>query len=171
HIAAGTLQAVNSILIIVLASVFAALWLALGRRGQDPPATVKFALGLILLGLGFLVMYFAGLHVLRGEQVAPTWLIVTYLLHTAGELCLSPVGLSYMSKLAPQRFVGQVMGIWFLSLALGNIFAGQLAGQYDPTRLETVPDLFLRIFWYGLAGGLAIWALTPLVRRWVAGVR
>lgn len=171
HIAAGTLQAINPLFIIIFAPVFAAIWLALGRRGLDPPATVKFALGLLFLGLGFLVMYFAAQHVLAGQKVLPTWLIATYLLHTAAELCLSPVGLSYMSKLAPQRFVGQVMGIWFLSLALGNTFGGQLAGTYDPSHLATLPDLFLRIFLYGLGGALVILALTPLARRWMAGVR
>ncbi|MBV9620639.1 MAG: peptide MFS transporter, partial [Gammaproteobacteria bacterium] len=144
HIAAGTLQAVNPFFIIVFAPLFAGLWLALGRRGLDLPATGKFALGLIFLGLGFLVMYFACQPVLHGQKVLPTWLLATYLLHTAAELCLSPVGLSYMSKLAPPRFVGQVMGIWFLSLALGNNFAGQLAGEYDPSHLETLPGLFLR---------------------------
>ena len=76
-------------------------------------------------------MYFAAQHVLTGVMVLPTWLIATYLLHTCGELCLSPVGLSCMSKLAPPRFVGQAMGMWFLSLALGSNLAGQLTGSYD----------------------------------------
>ena len=132
---------------------------------------MKFSLGLVFLGLGFLVMYFASGFVLKGQMVLPTWLILTYLLHTFGELCLSPVGLSYMSKLAPARFVGQVMGLWFLSIALGGNLAGQLSGQYDSSHLGSLPGLFLHIFWYGVIGGLVMLVLTPFVRRLMAGVR
>jgi len=167
----GVLQAVNPFFVITLAGVFAALWIALGKRGRDPLASAKFGVALILLGLGFLVMYFAAQHVLAGLMVLPTWLVVTYFLHTCGELCLSPVGLSYMSKLAPPRFVGQAMGVWFLSLALGGNLAGQLTGQYDANNLESLPTLFLRIFWYGVIAGVLMLLLTPLVRRLMAGVR
>ena len=168
---AGVLQAVNPFFIIVFAPVFAALWIALGKRGRDFNAAAKFGAGLILLGLGFMVMYFASQHVLAGEIVLPTWLVLTYLLHTFAELCLSPVGLSYMSKLAPPRFVGQVMGMWFLSMALGSNFAGQLSGQYDASHLESLPGLFLKIFWYGVIGGAVMLLLTPFVKRMMAGVR
>jgi proton-dependent oligopeptide transporter, POT family len=167
----GVLQAVNPFFVITLAPVLAALWIALGRRGLDLPATVKFGLGLIFLGLGFLVMYFASLHVLAGEMVLPTWLVATYLLHSLGELCLSPVGLSYMSKLAPQRFVGQVMGMWFLSMALGSNIAGQLSGTYDSSHLESLPALFMRVFWYGAIVGVVMLLLTPWTRRLMAGVK
>jgi POT family proton-dependent oligopeptide transporter len=168
---AGMLQAVNPFFVISLAPVLAWLWIALGKRGLDLPAPVKFAIGLFCLGLGFLVMYFASLHVLAGELVLPVWLLATYLLHTIGELCLSPVGLSYMSKLAPPRFVGQVMGLWFLSLALGGNLAGQLSGQYDSSHLESLPGLFRQVFWYGLIGGLVMLALTPPIRRLMGGVK
>jgi proton-dependent oligopeptide transporter, POT family len=171
NIPSGVLQAVNPFFVITLAPVLAGIWIALGRRGLDLPATVKFGLGLIFLGLGFLVMYFASLHVLRGEMVLPTWLCATYLLHSLGELCLSPVGLSYMSKLAPQRFVGQVMGMWFLSMALGSNIAGQLSGTYDSSHLESLPALFLRVFWYGVIVGVVMLALTPWTRRLMAGVK
>jgi proton-dependent oligopeptide transporter, POT family len=167
---AGVLQAVNPFFVITLAGVFAALWIALGKRGRDPLASAKFGLALMLLGVGFLVMYFAAQHVLAGQLVLPTWLVLTYFLHTCGELCLSPVGLSYMSKLAPPRFVGQAMGVWFLSLALGGNLAGQLTGQYDASHLESLPALFLRIFWYGLIAGVAMLLLTPFVKRMMAGV-
>jgi proton-dependent oligopeptide transporter, POT family len=167
----GVLQAVNPFFVITLAPVLAALWLALGRRGIDLPASVKFGLGLIFLGLGFLVMYFASLHVLAGQMVLPTWLVCTYLLHSLGELCLSPVGLSYMSKLAPPRFVGQVMGMWFLSMALGSNIAGQLSGTYDSSHLESLPALFMRVFWYGMLVGVVMLALTPWIRRLMAGVK
>jgi len=167
---AGILQAVSPLLVILLAPTFAWVWVALGRRGLDPPAPAKFALGLIFMGSGFLVMYFAARHVLAGEQVAPTWLVCTYLLHTLGELCLYPVGLSYMSKLAPPRFAGQVMGLWFVSLALGDNLAGQLSGQYDSNHLESLPGLFSQVFWYGLLGGALMLLLTPWIRRRMAGV-
>jgi proton-dependent oligopeptide transporter, POT family len=168
---AGVLQAVNPLFVISLAPVFAWVWITLGRRGLDLPAATKFGLGLISLGLGFLVMYFAARHVLAGEMVLPTWLVATYLLHTIGELCLSPVGLSYMSKLAPPRFVGQVMGLWFLSLALGGNLAGQLSGRYDSSHLESLPGLFRQVFWYGVIGGAVMLLLTPWIRRLMAGVK
>jgi POT family proton-dependent oligopeptide transporter len=126
---AGVLQAVNPTFVIVFAGVFAALWIALGKRGRDLTPSAKFGLALIFLGLGFLVMYFAAQRVLGGRLVLPIWLVLTYFLHTCGELCISPVGLSTMSKLAPSRFVGQAMGVWFLSLALGGNLAGQLTGH------------------------------------------
>jgi len=167
----GMLQAMNSLFVIILAGAFAALWLALGRRGRDPPSVAKFGVALLLLGLGFLVMYVAAQRVLAGHLVLSTWLIATYFLHVCGEMCLSPVGLSNMSKLVPPRFVGQAMGMWFLSLALGGNLAGQLTGQYDASHLESLPALFLRIFWYGLIAGAVMLALTPLARRLTSGVQ
>ena len=168
---AGVLQAVNPLFVITLAGVFAAVWLALGRRGRDLSAAAKFSLGLLFLGAGFLVMYFAAQRVLAGTLVLPTWLVCTYFLHTCGELCLSPVGLSYMSKLVPPRFVGQAMGMWFLSLALGGNLAGQLSGTYDTSHLESLPGLFLSIFWYGLIASVVMLLLTPVLKRLMAGVK
>jgi POT family proton-dependent oligopeptide transporter len=167
---AGVLLAVNPFFVITLAGAFAALWLALGKRGRDPLASAKFGVALIFLGLGFLVMYFAAQHVLAGQLVLPTWLVLTYFLNTCGELCLSPVGLSYMSKLAPPRFVGQAMGLWFLSLALGGNLAGVLTGQYDASHLESLPGLFMKIFWYGVIVGAVMLLLTPVVKKLMAGV-
>ncbi|MBV8341605.1 MAG: MFS transporter, partial [Gammaproteobacteria bacterium] len=97
--------------------------------------------------------------------------LLTYFLHECGDLCLSPVGLSSMTKLAPRRFVGQVMGLWFLAVALGNNLAGQLSGQYDATRLQSLPELFLRIFWWSLIAAAVMLILTPTVRRLMGGVR
>jgi POT family proton-dependent oligopeptide transporter len=167
----GILQSVDAMFVVVLAGVFAALWLALGKRDRDPPASAKFGVALLLLGLGFLVMYFAAQRVLAGHRVLSTWLIGTYFLHVCGEMCLSPVGLSNMSKLVPPRFVGQAMGMWFLSLALGGNLAGQLTGEYDASHLESLPALFLKIFWYGVIAGVVMLALTPPVKRLLAGVR
>jgi len=161
----GVLQGANSLFVIILAGVFAALWLALGRRDRDPPAAAKFSVALLLLGTGFLVMYFAAQRVRAGHLVLSSWLIGAYFLHVCGEMCLSPVGLSNMSKLVPPRFVGQAMGMWFLSLALGGFLAGQLTGQYDANHLESLPALFLEIFWYGVIAGVAMLLLTPLTKR------
>ena len=168
---AGVLQAVNPLMIIVFAPVMAAVWLALGRRNRDLSSPAKFGLGLLLMGAGFLVMYAASQYVLAGQMVLPTWLIVTYLLHTWGELCLSPVGLSSMTKLVPTRFVGQVLGVWFMATALGTNLAGQLSGDYDASRLESLPALFMKIFWWGAVGGGVMLLLTPLLKRLMPGVR
>jgi proton-dependent oligopeptide transporter, POT family len=171
EIPAGVLQGVNPALIIIFAPVLAALWLSLGRRNRDFSAPFKFALGLLFMGAGFLVMYIAALHVISGVKVLPTWLVLTYFLHTLGELCLSPVGLSSMTKLAPPRFVGQVMGLWFLSMALGGNLAGQLSGEYDSSNLLSLPGLFLKIFWWGVIGGGVMLLLTPLLKRLTGAVR
>jgi proton-dependent oligopeptide transporter, POT family len=171
EVPAGVLQAVNPILIIVFAPVLAAIWLALGKRNRDLSAPAKFGAGLILLGLGFLVMYVAAGFVLTGQKVAMIWLVATYLLHTWGELCLSPVGLSSMTKLVPTRFVGQVLGVWFMATALGTNLAGQLSGDYDAGRLESLPALFLKIFWWGAVGGGLMLLLTPWLKRLMPGVK
>jgi POT family proton-dependent oligopeptide transporter len=126
---AGWYQSLNPFFIIALAPVYAAMWVALARRYLEPSVPAKFALGLILMGFGFLTMHFAAGVALSGVQAAPMWLISTFLLHTLGELCLSPVGMSATTKLAPKRFKSQMMGIWFLGSALGNLIAGLLAGD------------------------------------------
>jgi POT family proton-dependent oligopeptide transporter len=137
----------------------------LGKRNLDPSAPAKFALGLILMGVGFAVMVAASRYVIAGHTVLPTWLVLTYLLHTFGELCLSPVGLSSMTKLAPARFVGQVMGVWFLATAIGNNLAGQFSGEIDPNNLATMPALYTRLFWWGALSGAVLLALTPWIKK------
>lgn len=168
---AGVLQAVNPAFIIIFAPVFAAIWVTLGKRNLDPSAPAKFALGLMLMGVGFLVMFLAARYVVAGEQVLPTWLMLTYLFHTFGELCLSPVGLSSMTKLAPARFVGQVMGVWFLATAVGNNLAGQFAGEIDPNNLPGMPGEFLDLFWWGFIPGVVLLALTPFIKKLMVGVK
>jgi POT family proton-dependent oligopeptide transporter len=169
EIAPGVLQAVNPLFIILFAPVFAALWVNLGRRNLDPSAPAKFAAGLILMGVGFMVMFLAARYVVMGEKVMPTWLILTYLFHTFGELCLSPVGLSSMTKLAPARFVGQVMGLWFLATAVGNNLAGQFSGEID--SIEAMPGQFLYLFWWGVLAGAVLLALTPFIKKMMPGVK
>ena len=168
---AGVLQGVNPAFIIIFAPVFAAIWVQLGKRNMDPSAPFKFALGLILMGVGFLVMFMAARYVVMGEKVLPTWLMLTYLLHTFGELCLSPVGLSSMTKLAPARFVGQVMGLWFLATAIGNNLAGQFAGEIDPNNLPGMPGQFLYLFWWGAISGVVLLAMTPFIKKMMGGVK
>ena len=167
QIPAGMLQGVSSIVIIAFAPLFSALWLGLSRRGKDPATPVKFAAGLALMGLGFLVMYVASTYVVADPRtkMLPTWLVVSYTVQMWGDLCIAPVGLSSITKLAPPRFVGQVMGMWFLSLALGNNLAGLLATEYDASNLASLPALFLKIFLWGAIGAAALLLLTPWLKR------
>ena len=143
-IPASWFQSVNPVFIIVFAPIFGWLWLALGTR--NPSLPIKFGLGLILLGAGFLVMAWASLFVVGGALVSPGWLVLTYFLHTSGELCLSPIGLSATTKLSPKPLVGQMMGIWFMGAALGNVVAGLVAGQMDPGAMTENPELLVNLF-------------------------
>jgi proton-dependent oligopeptide transporter, POT family len=138
-------QSVNSLFIILFSPVFAALWLGLAKKNLELSSPAKFALGLALAGLGFQLMVFAANKVVAGGGsvlVSPWWLIFSYLFQTWGELCLSPVGLSSMTKLAPRRYVGQMMGIWFLAASVGNLVAGLVGGHVDPSKLEQTPAVF-----------------------------
>ncbi len=154
EIPAGWFQSINATCILIFSPFLAALWVNLAKRNLNPSIPLKFALGLIQLGLGFLVMVLAAKLVVSGETVLPTWLALTYMLHTMGELCLSPVGLSAISKLAPKRFASQMMGIWFLGFSLGNLLAGLLAGRFDPNQIEQMPGLYMQIASMSLAAGL-----------------
>lgn len=164
EIPASWFQSLNPFYIVVLAPVFAAVWVKLARRQLDPSMPGKFAIGLLILGLGFLVMVVAAKIVVAGNQAAPYWLILTYLLHTMGELCLSPVGLSSVTKLAPKRFVGQMMGIWFLATSLGNLLAGLMAGRFNPEALNEMPGLFMQIVITVTVAGLLLLAFTKLIK-------
>jgi POT family proton-dependent oligopeptide transporter len=166
---AGILQGTTAVYTILLAPAFAALWTHLGSRGRDLSPPTKFATGLGLLSLGVLVMVIASRAVASGQKVTPTWLLVTYLLQECGDLCLSPVGLSSMTKLAPPRYVSQIMGVWCLALALGNNLAGQLSTQYDSTHLQSLPSLFLEIFWWSLGATLVMYCLAPRLKRLMQG--
>ncbi|HEU5218196.1 MAG TPA: peptide MFS transporter [Gemmatimonadales bacterium] len=134
---ASWLQSVNSLFIILLAPVAGWIWYKLGPR--DPSSPAKFSLGLFFLGAGFGVMILAAMAAANGQKVSPLFLVVTYLFHTIGELCLSPVGLSAMTRLAPARVVGLMMGVWFLATSVGNKIAGTAAGLYESF---TLPKLF-----------------------------
>ncbi len=158
-------QSLNAIFIVVFAPAFAWTWIALARRRLDPSVPAKFAIGVMLMGSGFLVMAVAATIVASGSKVLPWWLIFTYLLHTFGELCLSPVGLSFFTKLSPQRFVGQMMGMFFLSISLGNLAAGIVAGEFDAEHVAAMPGQYLHIVYFALGlGGLLLLASRSVKR-------
>jgi POT family proton-dependent oligopeptide transporter len=160
-------QSVNSIFLVSLAPVLTMLWLGLGSREPSSPA--KFAYGLLFVGLGFLVIAGAAFISLRagGARVSPLWLIAVYLCHTIGELCLSPVGLSTVTKLAPQRLVGSMMGVWFLSISLGNFIGGRVAGLFETFPL---PQLFGAVFLTTAFSALVLALLSKPIRRLMSGV-
>jgi POT family proton-dependent oligopeptide transporter len=132
---------------------------------------MKFGLGLILLGSGFLVMAGAAVFVARGQKVWPTWLITTYLLHTFGELCVSPVGLSSVTKLAPRQLVGQMMGAWFLASSFGNLIAGRIAGEFDPNALNQMPGRFLQMVILPVSVGAVLILLARPIKKLMAGAK
>jgi proton-dependent oligopeptide transporter, POT family len=156
-------QSVNALCIILFAPVFAAIWVGSARRGWDLSSPAKFALGLAFAGIGFLIMIYAANVVVAGGgiRVAPWWLVASYFFQSIGELCLSPVGLSSMTKLSPRKFVGQMMGVWFLASALGNLIGGLVGGHVDPEKLELMPTLFTRttVALFGAAIILALLAI------------
>lgn len=168
---AGWFQSFNAVFIIVFAPVFASAWVGLARRHLEPSIPAKFALGLMILGSGFLVMFFAAKLVAGGGSAAPTWLVTTYLLHTFGELCLSPVGLSSVTKLAPKRFVGQMMGIWFLAASLGNLIAGLLAGEFKADAVDQMPGLYLQIVLTTVGAGLLLLVFAKPIHKLTHGVK
>jgi len=131
---------------------------------------VKFGLGLLLLALGFLVMIGAAKVVASGHQALPFWLATTFLIHTFGELCISPVGLSSVTKLAPRKLAGQMVGIWFLATSLGNLIAGKIAGDFDVDHLQSWPALYLHIALMPAAVGVLLILLAKPVRKWMEGV-
>jgi proton-dependent oligopeptide transporter, POT family len=153
-------QALPPLFVILFAPVFAALWLRLGHRNPSSPA--KFAVGLLLLGIGFALMIGAATVAASGVRVSPMWLVLSYLFQTLGELCVSPVGLSAMSKLAPARVAGLVMGVWFLANSVGNYLAGMAASVYETMPL---PTLFTLVTGIALATCLVLTLLVKPIRR------
>ena len=158
---ASYFQSFNSVFIIALAPVFAWLWVALKR--SEPTSTAKFSIGLIFVGLGFAIL----IPVAGGAAVSPLWLTLTYLLHTIGEMCLSPVGLSAMTKLAPARIGGLMMGVWFLSISVGDYIGGRLASVYEVFPL---PELFGIVAGFCIVVGVLLVLLFPIMKRLMGGI-
>ena len=165
EIPAGWFQMLNAAFIIAFAPLFSALWTTLGRRGRDLSTGMKFIGGLAGMALGFVVMAAAARLVVGGGLAGPGWLVAAYLLHTWGELALSPVGMSATTQLVPERFTGQSMGLWYASLSLGNLVASLIAGEFDATQVSAMPGQYLRITLYGAVAALALFAVLPLLRR------
>ena len=160
-------QALNSMFMIFgLAPLIGWIWVRMGDR--QPSSPVKFSLGLLFVGLGFALIVPAAMMTQQGIKVSPWWLIGLYFLHTIGELCLSPVGLSIVTKLAPARIVGFMMGWWFLSIAVGNKLAGMAGGLFATLPL---PKLFGAVAGVTFAAALILLALTPWLRKLMGGVR
>ncbi|MFN5333751.1 MAG: peptide MFS transporter, partial [Bacteroidota bacterium] len=151
-------QSINAFAIFALAPLFSALWIYLNKKGKNPNIPVKFGLGLILLGLGFVVMYIADEQAKSG-LVSSLWLVGVYLLHTVGELFLSPIGLSMITKLSPPKIVSLMMGLWFTSIALANYMAGILESLLHKFEM----NLFLFLIITSVAGGLVMMLISPLL--------
>jgi proton-dependent oligopeptide transporter, POT family len=161
-------QSLNSLFVILLAPAFAWLWIRLGAR--QPSSPIKFVFGLGLLGLSFLLMVPAARLTSEG-RVSPLWLVGLFFLQTLGELCLSQVGLSTMTKLAPPKLAGLVMGIWFLADAFGNKLAGVLAGRFQGADPHALALFFFRQAVVAGASALFLLALSPWLKRLMGGVR
>lgn len=169
---ASLFQSLNSIYIILLAPIFATVWVALGRRGLEPSAPAKFGLALLQVGLGFLVLVW-GAETAGIDKATPVVLIfLIYLLHTTGELCLSPVGLSAMNRLAPAHMASLIMGAWFFATAGGNFVAGKISAATGSENAEgaeaskqLVLDVYSNVGWIAIWVGIAVLFIAPFVRR------
>ena len=164
---ASWLQVLNPILVVILSPFMAYMWIFLGKRMLDPSLPFKFGLGLIFMAIGFLFIA-TGANVAMQEGMAGAkWLLLTYLFHTIGELTLSPIGLAAISNLSPKRFVGQMMGIWFLASSLGAIIAGLLSGQATYSGINSMPDLFNKIAITSSIIGLVLILISKPLNNWV----
>ena len=166
EVPAGWFQSLNPLFIVLLAPLFSAAWARLGATGRNPSTPRKMVLGLVLTGIGFLAMVAAALESATGAKAAMSWLVIAYFFHTTGELCISPVGLSMVTKLAPLRLASLMMGVWFLIYFVANWLAG-IIGSYAESLGE------LSIFG-GLAGTLfafavILWLLSGTLVRWMHG--
>ena len=160
-------QSINAACVILLAPLFAGLWSWLGRRGRDPKQATKIGLALLLIAAGYLFMVFGARLASTGVRVSMFWLTATYVVHTFGELCISPTGLGWVTKAAPARFVSLLMGIWFLSSFLAGVLGGKLAAITDKIEQGTI-----ELPWYGIGrlGGQADYYLLFVIASGALGV-
>jgi POT family proton-dependent oligopeptide transporter len=181
-ITAPQVQSFNAAFILIFAPVFSALWVWLGRRNKDPNPLIKFGLALIQLGAGFLVLVWGSQYHDAAFRVPLVMLALTYLLHTTGELCLSPVGLSEMTKLAPAALISTVMATWMLATSAAQFLAGKIAqmtavetvaGQVlDPGKaLANYAHVYSLIGWLGVGAGVVMFALSPFLKHWAHYVK
>lgn len=159
-------QSVNSIFIIIFAPLFAALWPLMNRYHIEPSSITKFAFGLFFAAVGFVCLYIASKLVVSGDALAsPSWMIACMLFLTFGELCLSPVGLSIMTKIAPKMIRGQIMGLWFASLSLGNLVASKVGGNVHADTIADLPDIFFTVIMALVIVGVVLLILNIPIRR------
>lgn len=171
EVPASWYQSINAIFIIIFAPIFGWIWVELAKRNLNPRTPIKFGFGLIMLGMGFWVMVYAARIAANGMEAAPFYLILTYFLHTVGELALSPVGLSTTTKLAPKRYVGQMMGMWFVGASFGNLIAGLIAGGFDDENVAQMPDMYWSIVLTSCGAGLVFLVLSPWLQKWMGNVK
>ena len=158
----------NSFFIIAFASFFARWW----DSKYNPSAAVKYGLGLIIMAIGFGLLAFGSYGLEAGAKASMVWLILAYLFHTLGELCLSPVGLSYVSKLVPARMIAFMFGMWYLAIAIGNKLAAVLGGQIENiTEAYSMSTFFLIFTIVPVAAGVLVILLNPILKRLMHGVR
>ena len=169
---ASQFQSLNAIYIVLLAPLFAWLWTSMGRRGIEPSAPAKFGLAIVQLGLGFLVLVAGAASVGSGAMIPVLFIFLIYLLHTTGELCLSPVGLSAMNRLAPAHMASLIMGTWFFASATGNFVAGLIAGATGSEKAggenvgpEVVMEVYSQIGWIAIGVGIAVVLISPLIKK------
>ncbi|UUY01363.1 peptide MFS transporter [Sphingomonas sp. J315] len=169
---ASMFQSLNAIYIVLLAPLFAWLWTTLGRKGIEPSTPAKFGLAVVQLGIGFLVLVAGGAGAGDGVMIPLVFIFLIYLLHTTGELCLSPVGLSAMNRLAPAHMASLIMGTWFFASATGNFVAGLIAAATgsesasgEAANVQTVLDVYSTIGWVAIGVGVAILVVSPLIKK------
>ena len=172
EVPASMFQSINAAYIILLAPVFAWVWTTLGRKGLEPSAPAKFGLAMMQLGAGFLVLVAGAAAVANGNLTPVMFIFLIYLLHTTGELCLSPVGLSAMNRLAPSHMASLIMGCWFFASAFGNFIAGLIsaatgaeAASGENAAQQVVLDVYSTIGWIAVAVGIAFLLISPLIKR------
>lgn len=183
EIPASVFQSLNAFFIFLLAPLFAILWTWLGARNWEPSIPAKFSLAICQVGLGFLVLVFGTQATPEGAPTPLIWLVLIYLLHTTGELCISPVGLSMITKLSVSRVVGMMMGVWFLASAGANFIAGQIArltgsgievqigGEIDQSAvLARTLDVYTQVGWTAVGVAVFLLLISPLLRRGMHGV-
>ena len=166
EIKASWFQSINPIAVVILAPLFAKMWINMGKKDKEPSTPVKFGWGIFLTGVGFLVLAFGARFLVDGP-INMMWLIVLFVIHTCGELCLSPVGLSMVTKLSPAKLVSLMMGIWLTAAFLGNIMAGyfaKLSTSWTLTQFLTIPGIILIVF------ALLVWAFAGKIRQWMHGI-
>jgi proton-dependent oligopeptide transporter, POT family len=170
-LAAGMFQALNPVMVLLLSPLLVMLWSALARRRAEPLLATKFSVGLLFLAASFVLASWAAMRALDSGPVWPLWLVGMYLLMTLGELFLSPVGLSAVTKLAPERLASRMMGVWFLAISLGYLLAGLVAGSVSGAASDQMPQRFMLMALSMGAAGLLLLALAKRIQRLIPGVR